>query len=104
MCRHKILSALPQYASRPSIHIDEDDAVTINEFQPIDLSGWVIFRTQILHPAHARHNICLNLAQGFDLACSHILPRIILLTPARIGRSGAKQSDAYKRRDKDKTV
>jgi hypothetical protein len=57
-----------------------------------------------LHPAHARHNICLNLAQGFDLACSHILPRIILLPPARIGRNGTKQSDAYKRRDKDKTV
>ena len=71
--------------------IDEDDAVLVNELQPVNLRAWIIFRPQILHPAHTRYDTRLDLAQRFYFSGRHILTCIILFAATRIGGKGSEQ-------------
>jgi hypothetical protein len=89
--------ALAQYAARARIDVDEDNPVTINEFQPVNLRHRIIFRTKILHPAHPWHHARLNLTQRFYLTLLHILAGDILFpTPCLNGSSKRRTREHQK--------
>src|SRR6185369_8178832 len=69
----------------PRIDIDEHDPPVADELEPIRHRRRIVFRAEIFHPAHRRHDLALDLAERLDIAGAHFPPDRALLVRPGIG-------------------